>query len=131
MKKTIIKVVVILFLLGGLGSGLFFFVATKASYSEGNRTGRIMKFSKKGYIFKTYEGTLDLANISRNQQGVIASTWDFSVLPDTEEVAKQMDKAMTENKAVKVYYEEKYFQFSWRGDTKYFVTKVEEVHEVD
>jgi hypothetical protein len=131
MKKKIIGITVALLLLTTLFGGLFFLFAYKASYSEGNRTGRLMKFSKKGYFFKTYEGTLDLANISRNQNGVIASTWDFSVIAESDEVAQQIDKAMTENKYVKLHYEEKYFQFSWRGDTKYFVTKVEIVHEVD
>jgi hypothetical protein len=131
MKKKLILSIGAFLLLATLVGGLFFLFAYKASYSEGNRTGRLMKFSKKGYIFKTYEGTLDLANISRNQNGVIASTWDFSVIAENDEVAKQMDKAMTENKYVKLHYEEKYFQFSWRGDTKYFVTKVEIVHEVD
>jgi hypothetical protein len=125
MKKKIILTTVVLFLLTCLGGGLFLLFAYGASYSEGNRTGRLMKFSRKGYLFKTYEGTLDLSTISRTSQGVVASTWDFSVIPDNEAVATAIDKAMTENKYVKLHYEEKYFQFSWRGETKYFVSKVE------
>lgn len=32
---------------------------------------------------------------------------------------------MTEQKRVKLHYNEKYVQLFWRGDTKYFVHEVE------
>jgi hypothetical protein len=127
MKGTFIKVLIVLFLLIGLGGGSFFLFGYKANYSEGNRTGRVMKFSKRGYVFKTYEGQLDLTNITKNNSGMISGTWDFSVHGNDEATIAAIDKAMTENKPIKLHYEEKFFQFSWRGDTKYFVVKVEEI----
>lgn len=131
MKKTLIKVLVLFFLVAGLGSAGFFTFGYKANYSEGNRTGRVMKFSNRGYIFKTYEGQLDLTNITKNNIGMVSSTWDFSVDANDQATITALDKAMTENKPIKLHYEEKFFQFSWRGDTKYFVVKVEEIHHVD
>ncbi len=130
MKKTFVKVAVIFVLLATVFGGSFFLFGYKANYSEGNRTGRLMKFSKRGYIFKTCEGTLDLNNISKTNAGMVSSTWDFSVDDSDAKTFEAIDKAMTENKVVKLHYEEKFFQFSWRGDTKYFVTKIEEIHEV-
>jgi hypothetical protein len=131
MKKKIIKIsigILVVFLFLG---GVFLLTALNYNYSTGNRTGRLMKFSERGYIFKTYEGTLDLNNISRNNTGTISSTWEFSVADNNPQVFAEIDKAMTENKVVKLHYEEKLFKFSWRGDTKYFVNKVEVVHLVN
>jgi hypothetical protein len=129
MKKTFIKFVVVALLVSIFGGGGFFMFAYNANFSDGHRTGRLMKFSRKGVIFKTQEGQLDVTGISRNNTGIASSTWDFSVATGDTKTLEAIDKAMSENKIVKLHYEEKYFQFSWRGETKCFVTKVEEVQE--
>ena len=41
---------------------------------------------------------------------------------------KDIDDAIAVNAKVKLYYHEKYFRWSWFGDTKHFVYKVERVH---
>jgi hypothetical protein len=129
MKKVVKFLLVIVLVVVVIGGGFLTF-ASKANFSEGNRTGRLMKFSKKGVIFKTQEGQLDVTGISRNSTGIASSTWDFSVDTDDTKTLEAIDKAMSENKIVKLHYEEKFFQFSWRGETKCFVTRVEEVHEI-
>ena len=50
------------------------------SYSTGTRTGIVIKLSQKGYVFKTYEGELNLGGISEGD-GTIMPTriWKFSV----------------------------------------------------
>ncbi len=99
-----------------------------ANYSEGYRTGNIMKISKKGVIFKTWEGQLNVGNmqmITAAANGTPGSIWDFSVTDPS--VLTQIEKAVDDGEQVKVYYHEKYYQFSWRGDTKYIVYKVEEI----
>lgn len=97
---------------------LGYFAATYyGSYSSGTRAGVVMKISKKGYVFKTYEGQLNL--------GVNQEPWEFSVDTGRGEVVKALEEAQANNDHVKLHYEEKYVQYDWRGDTKYFVTKVE------
>ncbi len=43
------------------------------TYSDGNRTGLLQKFSHKGNMFKTYEGELVLSGISGNNMSPISS----------------------------------------------------------
>lgn len=86
-------------------------------YSEGVRSGKLVKFSKKGVMFKTWEGELS--------QGVSdAQLFKFSVQDGEKEVIKNLDKY--QGSWVKLYYKERYRTFFWMGDTVYFITDVEE-----
>jgi len=98
----------------------FFF----GSYSEGNRSGTISKLSRRGIIIKTYEGQLNVGGISVDS-GHTSALWDFSVSNGEKEVIKQLEDAALTGAHVKLYYKEKFYTFSWRGDTKYFIYKVE------
>lgn len=86
-----------------------------ATFSEGIRTGELIKFSHKGYVFKTWEGELS--------QGLSGSQkFAFSVMDNEPEVIAQM-KA-NQGKFVKIEYIERYGTFSWWGETNYYITKV-------
>jgi hypothetical protein len=103
-----------------LVSGLGYFFYRTYTISEGSRSGTLFKISKKGVMFKTYEGQLHLAGSAMltNQ-----STWDFSALDAS--VYSELQKY--EGKNVKCYYKEKVDAFPWQGDTDYLVYRVEEV----
>jgi hypothetical protein len=94
------------------------------TYSEGSRTGVVTKVSKKGYLFKTLEGTLNLGSISSGE-GIIMPTkiWDFSIQRNDTAVFNKITK--TQGKDVRLYYQEVVKTFVWQGDTRYYVTKVE------
>lgn len=100
-----------------LGFTLFFTILYFATYSEGTRTGELIKFSHKGYIFKTWEGELS-QGLSGNK------IFAFSILDNEEETIKKLRSL--EGRYVKVTYEERYRTFPWWGDTKYFITNVSE-----
>lgn len=86
-----------------------------ATFSEGIRTGELIKFSHKGYVFKTWEGELS--------QGLSGSQkFAFSVMDNQPEVIEQM-KA-NQGKFVRIEYVERYGTFSWWGETNYYITKV-------
>lgn len=128
MKKgVIIFVLAIVFLLG-----IYFLFAMNFVYSDGYRVGTLVKITKKGYIFKTWEGQINVGGISDmgGEKG-LTSIWEFSVLKsDSEKVLSDIDEAVAGEYRVKLFYNEMPLQFSWRGDTKYFVYKVEKVkHE--
>lgn len=86
-----------------------------ATYSEGDRTGELIKFSSKGYVFKTWEG-----EISQGISG--AQIFRFSVLDKDAEVIAQLKDL--QGQYVKITYIERYKTFAWWGDTTYFVTAV-------
>ncbi|MDX1904432.1 MAG: hypothetical protein SFU27_09770 [Thermonemataceae bacterium] len=113
-KYLIIGIVVVL--VGFIAYASFMSFAT---YSEGSRSGFLDKFSKKGNVFKTYEGELRVGTEDR----INPQKFAFSVNPSEEQVVKDLDSFS--GKQVKVYYRQKYWVFPWQGDTEYFIYKVE------
>ncbi|MGB5238198.1 MAG: 6-phosphogluconate dehydrogenase [Flavobacteriaceae bacterium] len=102
---------VILFLVAGYS--FIYYVP----YSEGVRSGELIKFSRKGVLIKTWEG-----EISQGISG--AQIFSFSVLDKEKGVID--DLVQYEGRYIKLYYVEKYRTFFWWGDSNYFITKVEE-----
>lgn len=96
------------------------FGLSKFVYSSGERAGTISKFSHRGYLFKTYEGELNVGGFSGQTGNLTPQIWLFSV-PENEKVVKVLDEAVTSGKRVKLRYEEHLFSFFWVGDTKYYV----------
>ena len=85
-------------------------------YSEGTRTGELIKFSSKGILVKTWEG-----EISQGISG--AQIFPFSVMGSKEKVIEQLQEY--QGNYVKLTYVERFGTFFFWGDTKYFITKVE------
>lgn len=86
------------------------------TFSDGIRTGELIKISHKGVIVKTWEG-----EISQGISG--AQIFSFSVLDKDQEVIKKLQEYQGEY--VKLEYVERYATFFWLGDSKYFITSVE------
>ena len=102
--------------------GVFFWWKYYFTYSDGNRTGLLQKLSRKGTIFKTYEGEMVLSSIaSTNNVALASEKFYFSVALDS--VAKKLQEY--EGKNVKVHYLQKNGTLPWRGDTEYIVDEVE------
>jgi hypothetical protein len=116
MGKIIsILVVVVLLLFGSWFYWKYFY-----TYSDGNRTGLLQKFSHKGNMFKTYEGELILNSIVTNQATLSSEKFYFSVAD--EEVAKKLMNY--EGQKVVLHYEQKNGRLFWRGDSEYIVDSV-------
>lgn len=121
MKKIVI-IILLVFVVALVAA--FFFI--NASFSDGFRAGTMVKISKKGYVYKTIEGELNLGNYFTEKGSPSTSIWNFSVDAGADSVMQKLENAVLTGKRVKLHYEERYVQFSWRGDTKYFVYKVVE-----
>jgi len=85
------------------------------TYSEGTRSGELIKISNKGVVVKTWEG-----EISQGISG--AQIFTFSVLDKDQKVIDDLQKY--QGQFVKLDYVERYATFFWLGDTKYFITNV-------
>lgn len=91
------------------------------TYSEGERTGVLLKISKKGYVWKTWEGEMNLGGMAVDGEGIaVPNIWRFSV--EDDEVAKQGMAIATEGKRVTISYREVWRAAFWQGETDYFVT---------
>ena len=117
MRKTItIAVLIIVLAVAG-----WFYWSYYFTYSDGNRSGLLQKFSHKGGIFKTYEGELVLNSLTANSAGPLsAEKFYFSV--EDKNVAAQL--STMEGQRVVVHYEQKNKHLSWRGDSEYIVDSV-------
>jgi hypothetical protein len=94
------------------------------TFSEGSRSGSLVKMSKKGILFKTYEGQVNLGGFkSDDDSGISGNIWDFSVKED--HVFRKLEGL--EGKKVKLMYREQFRVLFWEGDTKYFIYDVEEL----
>jgi hypothetical protein len=99
------------------GVALWIFVTLKFAYSTGDRVGYVQKFSRKGWVCRTWEGELAMTPVP----GSAPQIFEFTV-PDPA-VAKRLGEA--EGKQVALHYEEKKgIPSSCFGDTHYFVTDV-------
>ena len=91
------------------------------TFSEGNRAGILQKFSRKGNIFKTYEGELIMSSIASTGSTTIASEkFYFSVTNDS--IAKVLFSL--EGQRVVLHYEQKRGHLPWKGDTDYFINAI-------
>ena len=90
------------------------------SYADGERVGILQKFSRKGWVCKTYEGELALYVIS----GVTPQIWNYTVR--NAKVAARMNSSLGQR--VRLHYtEHRGIPSSCFGDTGYFVDSVEPV----
>ena len=101
----------------------YFWLVLTWSYSTGERAGWVQKFSKKGWVCKTWEG--ELAMIS--MPGATPEKYYFTVRDDA--VAQRINQVM--GKRVTLHYEEKVgLPTSCFGETRHFVTRVTVVDEI-
>jgi hypothetical protein len=93
------------------------------SYSSGERAGWVQKFSKRGWICKTWEGEIALVTMPGTaQEKFLFTVWD-------EDVAQKLNAAM--GKRVSLHYDEKVgLPGSCFGDTRYWVNGVKAVEDI-
>lgn len=87
------------------------------SYSEGDRTGIVQKFSRKGWVFKTWEGELAMSIVP----GVTPTIWNFSVRDP--KVAEEIRASLGKRVALH-YTEHRGVPTSVFAETPYFVDGV-------
>jgi hypothetical protein len=92
------KIAVIVLLLGALLAVLWTWFTLSWAYSEGERAGVLQKFSKKGWICKTYEGELAQYVVG----GVAPQIWYFSTRD--AQLAAELSKAVGDQ--IRLHYTE-------------------------
>jgi hypothetical protein len=128
VKRTTKKVVITVLVLTVITGVIWFSVLYWGIYDEGVRAGNVLRISKKGMLFKTYEGQLNLQTFGALKgANPIMEAFDFSVESDEEQILKDLEAVALSGERVNLHYVKRYATFPWRGDTKYFITKVERV----
>ena len=114
-----LRYVLIALLLAIAGLSLWSWLTLSWAYSEGTRSGLLQKFSHRGWLCKTQEGDLVLAQYPG--AGVAPQIWQFSVRDPA--VSAQLEKAV--GAVVRLHYtEHPGVPSTCFADTRYFVDRV-------
>jgi hypothetical protein len=114
IKRSAIKFI-LLFIAVAIGLvAAWTWLALTFDYSDGERAGFVQKFSRKGWVCKTWEGELALVNLP----GAMPEIFHFTVRDPT--VAKTIQDSV--GRRVTLTYEQHIgVPTSCFGDTQYFV----------
>jgi hypothetical protein len=102
---------------------VYFAVVLKWNYSTGERAGWVQKFSKKGWICKTWEGELSMVSMpGASPEKFYFTVWD-------EKVAADINAAM--GRRVSLHYDEKVgLPTTYFGETRHWVNGITVVQEI-
>ena len=121
-RGAIVAILVGLVVVAALVAG-YFAIVLNWNYSTGERAGWVQKFSKKGWLCKTWEGELALVTMpGPMQEKFLFTVWD-------DAVAEQINHSM--GKRVSLHYEEKIgLPTTCFGETRHFVTGIKSVEDI-
>jgi len=120
MSRRVLFIVLAVLVAPVLLFALYAWITLSYDYSDGERAGYVQKFSRKGWICKTWEGELAMANLP----GAMPEVFPFTVRDDA--VAARVNETMGQRVSVK-YQEHRGVPTSCFGETGYFVTGVRKV----
>lgn len=116
-KTSILSTIAGVFILIIGTFALYTWASLTWSYSKGERTGYVQKFSSKGWLCKTWEGELTMLPL----QGMVPEKFIFSVRDDA--VAASINRSMSKKLAL-TYEQHKGVPTNCFGESEYFVTAV-------
>lgn len=132
MRKIVFISILVMLL---LGTGYVYWCYYNP-YSEGSREGVLQKFSRKGNIFKTYEG--EMIQLGFGQRGTAFNAQYFYFSADDPMVADSLENCL--GKKVRLHYVQYRKTLPWRGENynkqnaekgQYVVDRIERVENVN
>jgi hypothetical protein len=116
-RNKVLMVLLALLLIPAVIIALWIWVTLGYTYAVGERAGYVQKISKKGWLCKTWEGELAMANLP----GTMPQIFSFTVRNDS--IAHVIEQ--NAGKQVSLTYEQhRGIPSSCFGETEYFVTRV-------
>lgn len=98
----------------------YIWIALRVSYANGERAGYVQKFSRKGWICKTWEGELAMATMP----GTLPQVFAFTVRDDG--VAARINENIGQRVALS-YEQHRGLPTNCFGETEYFVVGAKRV----
>lgn len=92
-------------------------------YSSGERTGVVVKMSRKGIFWKTWEGEMNIGSMSTYGNGMaVPMVFEFSV--KNEEVVEKLKEVSSSGKRTTVLYSQALSRSIRDGETTYLIEGV-------
>lgn len=115
-EQPVKRLLLFTLLLAGCGRGF--------DFSDGQRTGVIYKFSRKGIVCKTWEGTMA---ISTGQAVAELVNFDFAVENEDPALIAEVNRVINSGERVRLTYNQRQLTGLCAPDSNYWITKVESV----
>ncbi len=112
-----VRVLVLLAVIVVAGLAGFTWLTLHWSYSTGERAGYVQKFSRKGWLCKTWEGEMAMVTMP----GTVSEKFPFTVANDA--IAEKVNRTLGK-KVVLQYEQHRWLPSSCFGETGYFVSDV-------
>jgi len=116
-RNKLLIVLLALILVPVVIAALWVWIALGYTYATGERAGYVQKISKKGWLCKTWEGELAMANLP----GTMPQIFSFTVRNDS--VAHVIEQNAGKQVSL-TYQQHRGVPTSCFGETEYFVTGV-------
>ncbi len=123
-KKSKLKKFALIFTLSLILIWFIYYFICGWTYSEGTRSGILTKVSKKGFVFKTYEGEMNVGGFSQGDGTIMPATMFKFSIPD-KKIYDELES--TQGNKVVLHYKQVYKNFFWQGETDYFIHQVTHV----
>ena len=126
VKRTSVRIMKItVFVLLFVGIGIFAYLYF-GEIERGTMAGKVLRISEKGYIFKTYEGKINLETFGALKgTSPIAESFDFSIDKGDQALIQRLQDVALSGERVNLHYIKRPAHFFWRGDTRYFAIGVD------
>jgi len=119
-RNIALTILIVILLIPAVIIALWIWISLGYTYATGERAGYVQKISKKGWLCKTWEGELAMANLP----GTMPQIFSFTVRNDS--VAHIIEQ--NAGKQVSLTYEQhRGVPTSCFGETEYFVTRVNRI----
>jgi hypothetical protein len=119
-KRWALRIGSIVILVPLLLISLWTAITLNFTYASGERAGYVQKFSRKGWLCKTWEGELAMATMP----GVMPEIFRFTVRNDS--VANEVNKLIGQRVAID-YKQHRGVPGTCFGETEYYVSNVKSV----
>jgi hypothetical protein len=116
-RNKLLIVLLALILVPVVIAALWVWIALGYTYATGERAGYVQKISKKGWLCKTWEGELAMANLP----GTMPQIFSFTVRNDS--IAQVIEQNAGKQVSL-TYQQHRGVPTSCFGETEYFVTGV-------
>ena len=118
MRKFAVLTTLIVIIIAGI---LFWWRFYYPFSDDGVKEGYLNKIEHKGYIFKTWEGTLMQTGLKSASSGAMQSpTFEFSI--EDDRIAKELQ--LSSGKRIALRYKQYFGTLPWRGHTTYIVDSI-------
>lgn len=121
LPELLIWVVIMFVLIGGIN--FVGYLTYNMTYSDGVKSGNLLKVTTKGIIFKTKEADINLGGFRKDSDGgMVPNVESYTILDDS--IYNQLEFKMNNNMPVTVSYREVFHMPFWIGTGDRIIIKV-------